>query len=358
MGIRGLQSWADSTTTYTPEQVRSVLTNVGVEIAAQTWSDYLCFCPFHGNTRDPAFSVGIENGLFVCFNPSCGVSGTLPDLVQKMSGKKLPEATRFIVKHGNQTVQQARQRVKDQLNKKPPEPWAEDAVVAMAEAFQKNEQAQAYMMGRGFNSDTLEFFQVGWSPKQGKVVVPMRGMDGACVGFIGRSITDKTFKNTPNLPVKESLWNIHNARKERTAIITEATFDAMRIHQVGFPGVVATLGGTITPDKFAQLERHFDRVIIFTDYDEPAEHKKQDCKKCGTHLEKDCKGHNPGRQLGNNIAAGLRGRGIFWAVWDEDERLVYPEGAKDAGDLEDAQIRRMVNNAIPNFDYQAWRVAT
>ena len=65
----------------------------------------------------------------------------------------------------------------------------------------------------------------------------------------------------------------------------------MRVHQSGFPNVVATLGGHISGNNIKLLNRYFNKIIIMTDSDEA------------------------GRQLGLNIANKLRQKDVLWASY-------------------------------------------
>jgi hypothetical protein len=69
---------------------------LGLKIVGETSNDFLCYCPFHSNRHTSSFSVSREKGAYICFNPSCGESGTLVDLIKKLMQKNDFEAMRFI----------------------------------------------------------------------------------------------------------------------------------------------------------------------------------------------------------------------------------------------------------------------
>jgi DNA primase len=48
-------------------------------------------------------------------------------------------------------------------------------------------------------------------------------------------------------------------------IVCESSFDAIRIHQSGFPNVVATLGGNISMENIQNLNKYASSIIIMTD---------------------------------------------------------------------------------------------
>jgi 5S rRNA maturation endonuclease (ribonuclease M5) len=210
-----------------------------------------------------------------------------------------------------------------------------------------NSDAQGYLNGRGINQELIEHFKLGYSEKQGMIIVPVHSPDGIPVGLVGRGLHEKTFKNSRNLPRSKTMFNLHRAKKcGGSVIVCESSFDAIRIHGAGFPNVVATLGGYISKDNLANLNRYFSRIVIMTDFDNRKDHIAQNCRKC---YPEQCSGHNPGRDLGMSIANALSNKDIQWAIWDD--KTVYPHDAKDAGDLTDEEIRICINNAISHVEY-------
>lgn len=364
MGGRGDFEWDRDRETYTPNQVEATLRACGVDVEGETHNDFLCFCPFHGNRFSPSFSVSKTSGAFICFNHSCGMTGTLIELVKKVPKRDGTfrnefSARRLIIKKGSETEQ----AFTDQLEKllEPVVDFPEFPQVTldrMYDDFWQNPEAIRYMVEeRGFEEETLEFFRIGFSARKDIVAVPMHTIKGIPVGVIGRPADkeNKFFKNSQGLPTSKTLWNIHRAKTHgEVVIVCEASFDAMRIHQAGFPNVVACLGGNFSPYHFEQLNRHFSRVIIMTDFDTKEKHIYKNCRKCKRKGFNLCMGHNPGRDLGATIAAGLHRKDILWASYSDE--MVYPGLAKDAGDMTDDEIRQCLRNAVPNFVYEGWGI--
>jgi len=354
--------WEGNVETYTPNQIEATIRACGVDVEGETTNDFLCFCPFHGNRFTPSFSVSRTSGKYICFNHSCGVSGTLVDLVKKIpmrDGTHRNEfaARRLIIKKGSETEQ----AFEDQLAKEfEPEvdfiEFPQNVLDRMYDDFWRNPEAVRYMVEeRGFEEEILDFFRIGYSSKKDIIAVPMHNGKGLPVGVIGRpaDTENKFFKNSRGLPTSKTLWNMHRAKKHGdTVIICEASFDAMRIHQAGYPNVVACLGGNFSPYHFDQLSKNFSRIIIMTDFDRREKHIYKNCRKCkkiGLNL---CKGHNPGRDLGATIAAGLHTKEILWSSYAD--KMIYPHDAKDAGDMTDDEIRQCLRNAVTNFEYESW----
>jgi DNA primase len=327
VAFRGNGSGSTDTQIYAPLQIRAVLRAINVEIVSQTGNDFLCLCPFHGNRNTPSFSVSKERGAFICFNPSCGEAGSIIELVKKMTDRNDFESIRLIASKEEEIVEDFEERLSDMLVDSEDLKEFDMAIIAkLSSEMSGGNAGRDYMHMRGFNDQTILDFDIGFSSNQQMVTVPVHSADGKCIGIVGRHITEKRFKNSPGLPKSKTVFNIHRAKKvSPVAIVTEASFDAMRLHQAGFPNGVATLGGHISNDSINLLNKYFTKVIIMTDNDQA------------------------GRELGLAIVKKLKGKEVLWAVYDQS--TIYPHGAKDVGDMTDEEIKHCVNNAIPHYEY-------
>lgn len=359
MARRRNDGWDDDYEVYTPNQVEGVLRHAEVDVASETGTHFLCYCPFHGNTDSPAFAVDKYKGLWTCFNPSCLNSGTLPDLLKRLKGLNPFQTLRIINKAKSHQAVDLHAAAVAAMEKVPEFVEFPQSVLDTAAVALKGSIAEEYMHSRGFTDETLEYFGVGYSAKQNMVIVPMHDPKGVPIGLIGRtpSHTDKRFKNSTNLPKSKTAWNFHRARRTGdTVIVCEASYDAMRIHQAGYPNVVALLGGHVTPYHLEQLGRTFSTIILMTDFD-----KKQyrpNCRQCKDVTfkvnEVKCVGHRPGRDLGRSIADGLNHKRILWAAYDD--KVVFPHEAKDASDMTDEEIRQCLRHAVSNVEYSMWNI--
>ena len=128
----------------------------------------------------------------------------------------------------------------------------------------------------------------------------------------------------------------------------------MRIHQAGYPNVIAILGGHLSPTHYSLLLRYFSTIIIMTDFDKKESHIYVNCKKCKAKGAALCLGHNPGRDIGEALSVGLSSKKVMWASYDTE--VVYPDDAKDAGELTDDQIRQCLRNAVNDYIYHSWNL--
>ena len=330
MAIRGDLSRKIDSTQYSPAHIKSIVKNLGLEIGGETSNDYMCYCPFHSNRNTPSFSVSKEKGAYICFNPSCGESGTLIDLVKKVLNKNDYEAIRYVASKEAEALENFDEVMASMFEDKPEfVEFSQEKLDSLYNELGLSKPAQEYFKSRNINEDSMHYFKLGYSSQQDMVIVPVHSPEGTPVGLVGRSISEKKFKNSTNLPRSKTMFNIHRAKKIGDhVVVVESSFDAIRIHQAGFPNVVATLGGHISQDNLNLLNRYFNKIIIMTDADEA------------------------GRALGRNISNKLRNKDILWASCSYGK--IYPHDAKDAGDMTEEEIRSCIKNAVSDIEYKSW----
>jgi hypothetical protein len=294
-------------------------------------------------------------------------------MVRDLKGLDRMSAKRFILKHKAEGGESFRDKF-DSI--KPDElemlEFPQHIIDAMHQRLLETDDAVAYMKSRGFTRATVEHFQVGFAyaateygvpvyRAHDMIMVPAYNHKSVPVGLVGRSLEGKNFKNYGAGPKGTGFhkswiaWNLQNARKYETVIICESTFDAMRIHQAGYPNVVALLGGSLSKLQVELLNRHFSKVIIMTDNENEvngAMHFPRGCIKCLKQKFEYCQGHKPGRDLGFKIAEALPRMSIGWAAYDD--KHIYANDVKDATDMSDDEIRQCLRNQIPHFEYLDW----
>ena len=241
-----------------------VIESLAITKVGETVHDYLVLCPFHRNNYTPSLSVSKQSGTYICFNPSCGATGGIISLVMAVNRMNEFEALRYVMK----VAPKKDIAIDIEKNLSATEDFVEfDNSVIERLHESMGGAGFDYMQGRGFTQETLDYFNIGYSLKQNMVTVPIYNHLGVPVGMVGRTIEKKAFKNTTGLPGTKVFFNLQNAKRYSTVIVNEASFDTMMVHQVGFPNVVATLGGYISNFKMDMLNRYFNTLIIATDKD-------------------------------------------------------------------------------------------
>jgi DNA primase len=254
----------NKTNLYSADQIKRVLTGAGVDVESEVDSDYIIFCPFHNNNRTPAGEVHKSNGLFFCF--SCQKVADLVELVMHTSGRKYFEAIRFI--KSKETSTNLEQDINKALFNQPEfTPYDELILKRLHNNLLGSDRAKEYFKYRKLEQFSWSKFSLGYSEKQDMVTVPVHSPDGIPVGFVGRSIEGKEFKNTPGLPKAKVLFNLHRVKASSKVYVVESSFDVIRLDQVGFPAV-ASLGANVSNLQIELLQKYFNDIIIIADNDE------------------------------------------------------------------------------------------
>ena len=224
----------------------------------------MIFCPFHNNHRTPAGEVQKDSGMFFCF--SCQKSADLIELVMHTSGRTYFESARFIKskeKLTNLTTEIDKVLVKEETYKI----FDELIIKRLHNGLVASERARNYFTYRKIEKPSCIKFSLGYSEKQDMVTVPVHSPDGIPLGFVGRSVEGKDFKNTPGLPKSKTLFNLHRVKKSDRVYVVESSFDAIRLDQVGLPAV-ATLGANVSSTQIELLQKYFNNIIVIADNDE------------------------------------------------------------------------------------------
>lgn len=289
-------------------------------VVSETPAEYACYCPFHSNTSSPAFYVNKKNGLWHCFNPSCARKGSFATLAKELAGKEI--AWNYQPHYSDDDLIAMLENGESEVA--PIQDWntAMDRITVDYRNESEVSERLGYLLDRGYHASVLEHFQIGYSERQGRIVIPARDEFFSVVGFIGRATRQDQYPKylySEGFPRRTTLFNLQNAKAYREVIITEGSLDAIRVHQAGFPNVVATLGASIPHEHHDILNKYFDSIVLFFDNDE-----------AGAAARRAIIGGNPRKDL--------------WIV-------PYPSGVKDPGEMTEDQIRENLGKKINYLDY-------
>lgn len=261
---RDRQKYTSSATYYTEDQVKRSLISSGIDIQYELDNDLMIFCPFHSNTRSPAGEVSKETGIFWCF--SCQESKDLIEVIMKASGKSYFESIRLIDsnKDNRSILDQLTDKLKDKNEFKP---FDSDLIKTLHSNLMNNIRAQKYLGNRGITKESALKYELGYSETQDMITVPVHSPEGEYLGFVGRSIEGKRFKNSTNLPKSKTLFNLHRNKRLEKIFVVESSFDAIMIEQAG-GHAVATLGATVSKEQRKLLKQYFNQVIALGDNDD------------------------------------------------------------------------------------------
>jgi len=279
--------------------------------------NYTGFCPFHANTRTPAFVVWPETGTWRCFG-QCNEGGDIFKFVMKREGWDFPEAlTQLAKKAGVQLRPQTPQEMVQKEEHARLRALLEEAVAFYRHQLlntEKGKSALGYLRGRGLSDETIELFELGYAPDgwdtalthflekgytqhdllevglvsekdQGglfdrfrhRVMIPIRDDRKRMAGFGARALTPDDMPKYLNSPQtvlfdKSSLlYGLDKARRSiRTqdqVVIVEGYLGVIVPHQAGFTNVVASMGTALTEHQLRILKRLTRRMILALDSD-------------------------------------------------------------------------------------------
>ena len=306
MYIRDRQKQASDGYFYSEDQVRRSLLTAGIDVVYEVESDFIIFCPYHNNYRSPAAEISKESGLFYCFG--CQESHSLIEVIMHVTKRSYFESARMIdSKSENVNFVES---IEAKLNKKPDFVEFDNELIKRLNASALNSQrAASYYLGRGITKDSVERYLLGYSESQDMVTIPIHSPDGMCLGFVGRSVEGKEFKNTPGLPKAKTMFNLFRAKRFDKVFVVESSFDAIRLEQAG-AHAVATLGASVSGKQRELLKQYFNNVIILGDNDDA------------------------GKEMAKKLSNILGSSAINASL---------PESVKDVSDLSDEDLKKFVS---------------
>jgi len=279
--------------------------------------NYTGFCPFHPNTRTPAFVVWPETGTWRCFG-QCNEGGDVFKFVMKREGWDFPEALRAMADRAG-------------VQLRPPSPHEEAqkeeharlrTLLEEAVAFyrhnllntQAGKVALDYLHGRGLADETIEIFELGYAPQgyentrrhfldkgytegdlldaglvserdsgetydrfRHRVIFPIRDGRGKMAGFGARAIAPDDMPKYLNSPQSvlfdksRLLYGLDKARKSIRStdqvVIVEGYMGVIVPYQAGYTNLVASMGTALTQHQLRILKRLTRRMVLALDAD-------------------------------------------------------------------------------------------
>lgn len=291
---------------YSIEQVRHAIGAAGVDIYSEVDTDFIVFCPYHDNYRTPAGEIDKITGAFFCF--ACQESHTLIDFVMKSGNFTYFQAVRIIAQGKVDTdlvgeIGDALEIIPDFAE------FDREIIERLNTQAMESDRAIDYFASRHITLKSIEKYHLGYSQTQDMVTVPVMTPDGSMyVGFVGRGVGEKKFKNTNHLPRAKTMFNIQRAKRSRTVYVVESSFDAIRLEQEGV-SAIALLGSSVSSRQTELLKKYFNSVIVIGDNDDA------------------------GQQMGQKALDKLGKSAIIIGI---------PKRFKDVGDMTDEDIHQLI----------------
>ncbi|MCE1252578.1 MAG: DNA primase [Anaerolineae bacterium] len=279
---------------------------------------YTGFCPFHSNSRTPAFAVFPDSGTWRCFG-QCNEGGDIFKFVMKKEGWDFAQALQYLAQRaGVELEAQTPEKEAEDQQEAHLRTLLEDAVIFYRHQLMQTPAGQPaleYLQKRGLTPETMETFGLGYAPGgwealtsyflgkgyspkdlleagmaserqsgegihdrfRNRIMFPIRDAMGRMAGFGGRILDPNDvpkFLNSPQTPLFDKgrlLYGLDAARKAiraaDQAVIVEGYLDVIVLHQCGFNNAVSPMGTALTEDQLRNLKKLTRRLVLALDAD-------------------------------------------------------------------------------------------
>jgi DNA primase len=284
--------WLDFTAIKREVPIREVLARYGylAGLTEKKQDTLVGPCPIHGGKNATSFHVNTTKNIWNCFS-NCG-GGNVLDLVMKVEGIEIRAAGEKLASWFNlvfereprgKTVKKSSQPegVASAAQPKPaasPEvnPPLERSLLSRVQASLN--QDHAYLFERGLTVATIKDFGIGVASRgflRGCCGIPIAREDGEIIAFAGRIIDPELakegkYKLPSGFQKSHVVFNLNRAKEHADVglIVVEGFFDAMKVHQAGYPNVVALMGSTLSEQQEELLVAYADRLALMFDGDD------------------------------------------------------------------------------------------
>lgn len=282
---------------------------------------YTGFCPFHSNTKTPAFAVFPDSGTWRCFG-ACNEGGDIFKFVMKREGWDFAETLKYLAQKAGvelEPMTPERREREDEFEQL-------HLILEQSVKFYQSQllntpagkPALDYLLQRGITHDSIQKFELGYAPNsyeallghlsglghaqekmgevgmlnerdsggyydkfRNRVMFPIRDAAGKMAGF-GARILDPNdvpkFLNSPQTPLfnkSRLLYGLNLAKKsirdEDRVVIVEGYLDVIALHQSGYMNVVSPMGTAINEDQLRYLKKYSRRIVLALDADTAGE---------------------------------------------------------------------------------------
>jgi DNA primase len=243
-------------------------------------------CPVHGGDSPRAFSADLSRNVWHCFT-GCQAGGNQLDFVAKKEGISIRDAALKLQAHffGNEPAKTTTGSTPTPASGSSPGRQVEAPKPAIDEDASSNKPLDIKLELKGdhphlvdvrkLKSETVAHFAVGYASRgimKGTIALPIHDEDGELVAYGGRRLKPADIEEFGKWKFPKGfrkelvLYNFHRA-KEHLAdhlILVEGFFSVMKLHEMGFPNVVASMGCSLSEAQ-ARLLAEAKEVIVLYD---------------------------------------------------------------------------------------------
>lgn len=283
--------------------------------------NYFGLCPFHGE-QTPSFSVTQEKQIFHCFG--CGAGGNVITFLMDIENLSFQDAVSKLgsriglsIEESSSDHSEAKAPVSKEVSiMKKAHEFASDYFHHLLLHTEEGENALHYLEERGFSTEIIEKYKIGWSlPNwdalttllarkgmdlqeiektgliirkenelkyfdrfRGRIMFPVFDETGHVIAFSGRilekSDNEAKYLNSPESPIfqkSQVLYNLDKARleirKQRNVVVFEGFLDVIAASTAGISNGIATMGTALTSQHITKLNRLTSNVTLCYDGD-------------------------------------------------------------------------------------------
>jgi DNA primase len=283
--------WIDFTELKHRVSIRDVLTRYGYlnRLSEKKPGKLAGACPIHGGKNSTSFQVDTEKNVFNCFS-QCG-GGNILDLVMKIEKCGIREAGEKLADWFELRFERTKKSEAAEPTRTSPETSGTAAAHRQmpVDAPRVNPPLERplrdlnpdhpYLVTRGLTIPTIKTFGVGYCTRgllRGRIAIPIHDDQAVLVAYAGRAVKEDLAEGTGKYRLPEGfkksfvLFNLHRAKEHagRGLIVVEGFFDCFKVHEAGFPNVVALMGSTLSEHQEQLLLAHTDRLALMFDGDD------------------------------------------------------------------------------------------
>ncbi|MBO3461088.1 DNA primase [Aetokthonos hydrillicola Thurmond2011] len=281
--------------------------------------DYLGLCPFHSE-KTPSFSVSQTKQMYYCFG--CQAGGNAIKFLMDLEKRSFAEVVLDLARRYQVSLKTLEPEQRQELQRQMSMREQLYEVLASAAQFYQHalrhsvDKAMVYLQQkRQLKEEIIQQFGIGYAPpgwealyrylvddkrypatlveKAGlikprketsgyydvfrdRVMIPIHDVLGRVIAFGGRTLGDEQPKylNSPETDVflkGKTLFALDKAKaaisQRDQAVVVEGYFDAIALHSVGIPNVVASLGTALSIEQVRQVLRYTDSKQLILNFD-------------------------------------------------------------------------------------------
>ncbi len=283
--------------------VEHFLLCLGIEFDKPRGNEVNFHCPFPGhsnNDQTPSAYMNKNTTAFFCHG--CHKGGNAISFAADMLGISRMQAIQYLrEKYDPGYFESGPSSTSDELRRiltSKQQPQEERQPLVPDDALERFEDmpeaAYLYMRKRGFSSDTLDAWNIGYDPHSDRITIPVRDERNNLIGFKGRSYNGKEPKylvigDREGKPTHYG-WSTYATGRvvfglpeailaedagledhSRHFIVCEGELNAIAVWQAGYAGI-AINGSNLTDYQIDTIRREADRLTLYFD-DDTAGHR-------------------------------------------------------------------------------------